>query len=375
MKKNNLLYTFIVLICLGIAAISINKYNPYLRTDIFRSFAKGNWYITLEKDTLYTMGYYGVRKYLALDPGHLQLLAENDEFCVDRIFGRGGCVNGEYLYVTARSFVPGVMDAKGNNGKLLIMEKSNLSLVKELEYDIKLVEAKVSGNILVVSGLWGFDIYNCSNRNDPNMIFSYRHPKYREYQGFDFIKKDEQLYAAFTLFGEGLEIWDITDPAQARVVCEIPIKKQMSDGNNLPGGQSMDVVVNYPYLYTTLGPTTETFKTEKDRRGILVYDISNISSITKSAVLIPKTDWYNKNTGDKQPTYISQYKDRLYVSFAEKGVAVFDTTDPAKPRYKGTDDISGEGALIQPVFATEGKLFAGSYYWKTIYSKDINKEK
>jgi len=323
------------------------------------------------------MGYYGIRKYLAAElEESVHLLAENDEFCVDRIFGRGGCVNGEYLYVTARSFVPGVTDTKGNNGKLLIMEKSNLSLVKELEYDIKLVEAKVVGNILVVSGLWGFDIYDCSSPNDPNVIFSYRHPKYREYQGFDFIIKDGQLYAAFTLFGEGLEIWDITDPTQARVVCEIPINKQMSDGNNLPGGQSMDVIVNYPYLYATLGPTTETFKTEKDTRGVLVYDISNMDSVKKTAVLIPKADWYSKNTGDKQPTYITQYRDRIYVSFAEKGVAVFDITDPAKPRYKGTDDISGEGALIQPVFATEkGKLFVGSYYWKTIYSKDINKEK
>lgn len=371
MKKNNLLYTFIVLICLGIAAISINKYNPYLRTDIFRSFAKGNWYILSEQDTLYTMGYFGVRKYLVRETNKFELLAENDTFCTERMMGRGGCVKGEHLYVTARSFLPGTVDAIGNNGKLLIMKRGDLSIVKELVYDIKLVEAKTHENLLVVSGLRGFYIYDISLSDHPEEIYHYKHPKYREYQGFDFIKKDNELYVAFTLFGEGVEIWNITDPTQAAVVCHIPIDEHMADGDNLPGGQSMDIEVAYPYLYTTLGPSSETYRTTSDRRGIIVYDVSNIDSVKKSVVLIPEADWYSKNTGDKQPTYITRYKSKLYVNFAEKGVAVFSIDDPAHPQYRGTDDISGEGALIQPIFAGHGSLFAGSYYWRTIYSSEI----
>lgn len=369
--KKKLLYAFSILICLGVVGIAVNKYNPYLRTDIFRSFAKGNWYITSEKDTLYTMGYYGVRKYLAADPQHLKLLAENDEFCEDRIMGRGGCVHDQYLYVTARSFLPGLVSNKEKNGKLLVLRKGDLSIVKELDYEIKLVEARTSGDLLVVSGLKGFYIYDCSVPSNPEVIFSYRHSEYREYQGFDFIEKDDKLYVAFTLFGEGLEIWDITEPEQAKSVCLIPIDEQIADGNNLPGGQSMGVVVHYPYVYATLGPNIETFKTEKDRRGIFVYDISNIDSVRKSVILIPETDWYSKNTGDKQPTYIAQYDNRVYVNFAEKGLAVFDISDPGKPRYEGINDISGDGALIQPIYVNEGKLFGGSYYWSTLYSREI----
>ncbi|HLT88882.1 MAG TPA: hypothetical protein VKZ57_14935 [Sphingobacterium sp.] len=370
--KKKLLYMFSISLCFAAVGVVVNAYNPYLRTDIFRSFAKGNWYITSERDTLYTMGYYGVRKYLAADLGHLQLLAENGEFCEDRIMGRGGCVYDQYLYVTARSFLPGAVSNKEDNGKLLILRKSDLSIVKELKYDIKLVEAKTYGELLVVSGLKGFYIYSCSVPNNPEVIFSYRHPEYREYQGFEFIEKDEKLYVAFTLFGEGLEIWDLTEPEQAKSVCLIPINEQMADGNNVPGGQSMDIIVNYPYLYATLGPNIETFKTERDRRGIFVYDISNIDSVRKSAVFIPEMDWYSKNTGDKQPTYITQYDDRLYVNFAEKGVAEFDLSDPGKPRYEGINDISGDGALIQPIFATDnGKLFGGSYYWSKVYSSEI----
>lgn len=369
--KNKVLYLILTLTVLLGLATAINKFNPYLRTDIFRSFAKGNWYMISESDTLYTMGYYGVRKYLTDDGKQFQLLAENDKFCVDRLMGRGGCLKDEYLYITARSFLPGAVDKSGVNGKLLIMKKSDLSIVDEFSYDIKLVEAKIYEKLLVVSGLRGFYIYDISIPDSPQEIYFYKHPKYREYQGFDFIKKDDELYVAFSLFGEGLEIWNITEPKQAKAVCHIPINGQMDNGDDLPGGQSMGVLANYPYLYATLGPSSETFKTVNDRRGILVYDISNIDSVKKSAVFIPKKDWYSKNTGDKQPTYITRYKSKLYVNFAEKGVAMFTINDPANPQYQTTCDISGEGALIQPILADNGRLYAGSYYWGALYSVDI----
>src|SRR5690606_15821579 len=243
---------------------------------------------------------------------------------------------------------------------------------KKIEYDIKLVEAKTFGNLLVVSGLKGFYIYDCGVPYNPKIVFTYKHAKYREYQGFDFIKKDEKLFVAFTLFGEGLEIWNVTDPRNSIAICHIPIDKKMTDGNNLPHAQSMDIVINYTYLYATLGPLIETFNTKKDRRGILIYYISNMDSVKKNVVLIPEVDWYRKKTGDKQPTYITKYKKKLYVNFAEKGIAIFNIDDPVYPQYQGTEDISGEGAVIQPVFASNGRLYAGSYYWPTVYTYEIN---
>lgn len=361
-----------VFICVIIIAV-VNKFNPYLRTDLFRSFSKGNWYILSEKDTLYTMGYYGVRKYIASDPQKLELLSENDDFCTDRIIGRGGCESDGYLYVTARSFLPVKVKENKRSGELLILNKTDLSVLTKIDSDMKLVEAGIHENILVVSGIPGFCIYNISSPGNIKEVFSHRRPG-KEYQGFDFIKKDDSLFVAFSNFGDGLEIWDITRPEMAKAVCSIPIEKQMSDGKDLLAGQSMDVVANYPYVYTTLGPMSETFKSDKDARGILVYDISDINSIKKTAVLIPKTDWYNRKTGDRQPTYITQYKSNLYVNFSEKGVAIFDISNAANPRYKGILDVSGEGALIQPVHVTEsGKLFAGSYYWPAVYGVDISK--
>lgn len=360
---------FLILLVFG-----LNKYNPYLRTDIFRAFAKGNWYITSEKDTLFTMGYYGVRKYLASNPKNLKMLAKNEEFCSDRMIGRGGCVYGDFLYVTIRSFLPGSVEQDEINGKLLILKKSDLSIVREMIFDIKPVEAKIYENLLVVSGLKGFNIYDLSNPKRPQNVFSYRHPVYREYQGFDFFLREGKLYTAFALFGDGLEIWDITQPQTAKVVSIIPMKNMKPNEKDLSGCQSMDLIVNYPYVYATLGPSSEIFKTEKDIRGMLVYDVSNLDSIKKKVVLIPKSNWYNKQTGDRQPTYLTLYQDSLFLNFAEKGFAIFDISNAANPLYKGNLDISGKNVLIQPVYATEsGKLFAGSYYWPTIYGLDIKK--
>src|SRR5690606_36548540 len=119
--KKKLLYMFSISLCFAAVGVVVNAYNPYLRTDIFRSFAKGNWYITSERDTLYTMGYYGVRKYLAADLGHLHLVVQNRLLLEGSIMGRGDCVDDQYLDVTARSFLPGAVSNKEDKEKLLVL--------------------------------------------------------------------------------------------------------------------------------------------------------------------------------------------------------------------------------------------------------------
>jgi hypothetical protein len=371
MKKKTLTVLF-SLISIVFLFVIINRFYPYLRTDIFRTFAKGNWNMTSENDTLYAVGYFGVRKYLADNPENLKLLAENDEFCKDRMFGRDVCVYNEYLFLTTRSFLPGSIKKDKINGQLLVLRKKDLSIVKGFKFEKKLVEVKTIGNILVTSSLGGFSIYNIATPISPNLIFSYNHSEYREYQGFDFIVNSGKVYVAFSLFGEGLEIWNITKPEKPNLVCNIPISNGIDTKNQLSSLQSMDLDVSYPYVYATLGPSSDAFRSLNDNRGLLVYDISDINNIKKDVVFIPKTDWYRKSTGDKQPTYITRYKDKLYLNFAEKGVAIFDINDGGKPIYKGLIDVSGNGSLIQPVFATKkGILFTGSYYCSKVYGKKL----
>lgn len=81
MKKKIILYSILSLL-LSTITISIFIYtNKNIRTAIFRTLVKGNWYITSEKDTLYSFGYYGVQKWLIEKNNKLKKLAENKSFC------------------------------------------------------------------------------------------------------------------------------------------------------------------------------------------------------------------------------------------------------------------------------------------------------
>lgn len=64
--KRTRIITFIIFVAISISFYFLNQNIP-LRTAIFRYFSPGNWYITSEKDTLYSLGYYGIRKYLTSD--------------------------------------------------------------------------------------------------------------------------------------------------------------------------------------------------------------------------------------------------------------------------------------------------------------------
>lgn len=358
-----------LLFVFGVAMIYI-RLNPHYKTDIFRSFAKGNWYLFSEQDTLYAMGYYGVRKYLASDPKNLILLAENDEFTSARIIARGGCVHGQYLYMTTRSFT----NNSSEIGSLVVLQKDNLESVRKIDSDMKLVEVQqYLDRYLLVSGIGGFIIFDAINPSNPKEIFSYKHHKHREYQGFDFFENDNKLYVAFAHFAEGIGIWELDHSGKATAVTEISLNDSFLV-NQMPFYQTMDVIVDYPHLYATYATQTEKVSLKSDRRGLLVADLSDLDNIANKIVLIPASDWYHKTTGDRQPSYLKKFENNVYLNFAEKGVAIFDVSNPDNPYYSGTNDLSNDRALIQPIDVTDdGKLFTGSYYWKTIYGMTLGK--
>lgn len=381
-KKIRYIFTYILLLLIitGIGGSYIYINIP-LRTAIFRSLIKGNWYLTSEKDTLYSFGYYGVKKWLVQKNNNLKKLAQNDSFChntyIGYLIGRSGAIHDQYLYVTSRSYLGGndtINNKNYINGKLLVLRKNDLKIIKTYKSDIKLIEAKICNNLLVVSGLKGFDIYDISIAQSPQIMYKYRQNNYTEFQGFTFIQKDSCLYIAFTKFGEGLSLWKITQTNKIFHLADVAIQDTLIDGSILPKGlQCFNIISNYPFLYSTIAPSSNIFNTKNDKRGIMVYDISDINHIKQSAIFIPRKDWYKKKTGDPEPSYIDIYKNKLYTNFGEKGIAIFDISNPSKPRYEGIIDITNNNNLIQPIHINHrGILFAGDYYWPDIYSKQLN---
>ena len=109
MKIKKKLFIIVVLASFMLLGSGLYIYrNIPLRTAVFRTVLKGNWYITSEKDTLYSFGYYGVKK--LLQSNELEELNRNNEICNNTFIGglvaRSGVLFDQYIYVACRSFYP-----------------------------------------------------------------------------------------------------------------------------------------------------------------------------------------------------------------------------------------------------------------------------
>lgn len=374
--KNKILFTSILIIF--ITSIFLYKNIP-LRTAIYRKFAKQTVYIISEVDTIYSFGYFGVRKSLIQNNNKITLLAENNSFCnncfIGYLIGRSGVIKGNYLYVAARSYLGGRYKSSEKTylkGKLLILDKRDLSIIKEYDTDYSMIEAKVYKDNLVVSGLQGFNIYDISIPTEPKLTYSYRSNKALEFQGCEFIPTDTALYLAFARFTEGLSIYDITYPEKTRLFKHLAIQDTLKNGSVLPKGlQIFRLIVDYPHIYATLGPTTNNMGTKNDHRGIMIYDISDIKNIKQQVELIPPNNWYKTKTGDPQPSHISLYKNKIYVNFCEKGVAVFNRNDSTLKYEKLINAANGK--MILPLDINhDGILLLGDFNSEKIFSYNLN---
>ena len=381
LKKNHCLITVAIIFLCG--GLGIYVYNDIpLRTSIFRSLMKGDGYIISEADTVYSFGHYGIRKWLIKEDDSLELLAENSSFThnvpIGWLIARGGVVYGDYLYVSCRSYLggPTVNDNKNYiNGKLLILNKYDLDIIKEYISDIKFIEAKIHQQKLIVSGLKGFDVYDISSPLNPHVVYKYRNEKFTEFQGFVTYNVDTCSYIAFARFAEGLSIWDMTSPENIYPVADISIQDSLINGKVLPMGlQTCNLVLDYPYIYATISSIAETFNTQNDRRGIMTYDISDLNHIKQNFVCIPKGNWAHKRSGDPQPTFIDIFRDKIYINSAEKGIAVFDVSNPEKPVFIEMKNIADNNInYVYPIHITQsGVLLVGSQYLNKIYCIRLN---
>lgn len=342
----------------------------YYRTAIIRTFAKGSWYIDSEKDTVYTMGYYGIQKYLyqGTKKEKLLLIAKNDNFCKNTLIARSAVIDKDYVYVIARSYLGGITETGGleyHNGAIIVMRKSDLKIIRNIPADIKYVEGKIVKNKLVVSGILGYDIYDVTNRESPMLAYKHRTPQRSEFQGCDTFTKDSMDYVVFSRYTEGIQVWNITDIHHPKEVAKVP--------TDADGCMTFDVTVAYPYVYSTLAPSNGSFNTKNDKRGIIVYDLSDLHNISTKKILIPRNQWYNVKVGDKEPTFIEKAGNRIYVNFADKGLAEFDITTPDFPRFVKTTDVNNNGGHIQPfhILSRGGVILSGNYWWKDIYVYEI----
>lgn len=354
--------------------------NIPFRTALLRSVVKQNMYLLCEEDTLYSFGYNGVQKWLILDNGEKKLIANNDEFCkntfVGHLVGRSGDLKGPYLYVACRSYLGGfdeIDNPNYRNGRLIVMRKKDLSIIFSQDVDIKLNEAKICNNQLVVSGMNGFNIYNITNLQFPKLEYSFRNKSgYKEFQGVDFFEVKNKKYILFSNFALGISIWDMTVPSKTRCLKEINIKETQYKHKNLPNGlQIFHSYIDYPHVYSTVSTMNAYFETKTDKRGIIVYNISNLDSISSIFVPIPNKFWYKKNPKDGHPSFICKYNNNIYTIFSEKGIAIFNIKKRGILKFDKTIDVADGNAVWPICINHKGFIFSADMFWNRIYCSDM----
>ena len=248
------------------------------------------------------------------------------------------------------------------NGKLVVVNKSNLEVLTEYNLDLKGTDIYIYNNHLILNCLRGFNIYDISNPVKPILKFSHRDYDYTEYQGADFFTIAGRDYMAVSNYTRGLSIWDITEMSNPTCVAKKTFEGLTAeDGTPLQGtGYSFDVTVDYPYVYSTWANNTPYMNTAYWHIGLLTYDITNFSNITMKLTEIPPSDRYSISTdGDKRPTRIAKLGGRLILNNSNKGISVFNANDASSIYYEGTFGTN-EDASTNPVYVTtDGKIFVG----------------
>lgn len=342
-----------------------------LRTSIFRSICKGNWNLIAVNDTVYATGYCGVRKYV-INEGQVHLLAENESFLRHRLIGNGTATYKNRLFVACRSYLPGPdkNDKMSYEGELVVIDRASLQVVSEFTLPSKMNEAVVSDSVLLLAGINRFYLFDVSNSDFPRKLSEYVSREYTEYQGSVIWKHQNHRYVAFALFTKGIDIWDITDAEKPTFLKNIRLSDICKDNKNL---QTLDIKYQYPYLYATLAPGFNVYGKREDMRGVVQINVAEIGNIRSKAYYIPRIDYWKPMPGDAHPKSIDIYNNKVYISAATCGAAVFKIEKNGELHYEGLKAISSEWDQIYPICVMHnGYLVSGDWNWNRLHVKKLD---
>lgn len=237
-------------------------------------------------------------------------------------------------------------ETTGINGKLLILNKTNLNIENELNLDLKGTSSLISGNTLLVNCLQGYNIYNIENPTIPKLISWHRPQEYKEFQNCAYFENEGKKYVVVCNYNLGFTIIDITEEDAPKLVLEDINNDLKYDNVSLSKiSYNFDVVADFPYLYFTASTMRPYLNTDSDIRGITVMNISDFTHITKKLITVPKEDLTENSNGDTRPTRIEKKGNRLIVNNTDKGVLIFDVKDRENPKYVGRIDIPGTNSI------------------------------
>lgn len=244
------------------------------------------------------------------------------------------------------------------NGKLVVFNKKSMNVENVYNLDLKGTGSSINGNALVVDFLKGVNVYDLADQKKPRLVFWNRPDYFKEFQGCAGYNHGGKSFVFISNYTLGFSILDVSDINNVKVVKEDENEDLLWDNSSMYGvSYNFDVLVEYPYVYLTSSTARPYLNTEKDVRGLLVLDISNLNDIKKNIVAVPSSDLTTVVTGDPRPTRLAKIGKRLFVNNSEKGLLVFELNNPAKPDYLGRIEVPGASSINVVRGSSRGKLF------------------
>lgn len=298
---------------------------------------------------------------------------------------------GNYLYLAVRSGGTSRPSAGTDLlGGLVCVDKSDLSVVWTEKMDarccgVNIYEATNGIVYLMLNGRMEYFRLYTVDKSDPTTITLVETRYFRTYPPeipSGSIKEsdvDEQQKGCFyetdngnvlyigAGFGDGLRVWDVTDaPTTGHVTLAGNFQFKLHR-DILPNDtyHTQDCVVDYPFVYATLGPSSTVARsdynngTNNRRMGLLTLNISDLSNITGSVQHISIDDMCDYMlSGDPKPKKILMREDKLFLANGNKGIAIYDISTSGRPIYLGTKFLT-EINDVDGMAIAGNKLYAG----------------
>lgn len=377
-----------------------------------------------EGNYIYISGGNTIKKYDYSNPLSPKLVKQAELFSASKKMNLNSMViNGDYIYMGCRRYQANIPNPNVTNGLIIVIKKSDLSIVKTAkmtfpngssttyaaeagmgssewdENDVAIsgstfekqngtfnykdgiceLNFKVScfimhKNMLIVNmQMRGWCIFTIDEKDPTHLTLAdtyfWDQTPVTEHQGGDVYEHDGKIYYAAAGFGDGISFYDITDPTNIKEELRYNFWNASHFDSELKGKvHTFSLVVDYPYVYATLGPAASVVYSKPsenyDNRtmGVLTIDISDLKKPKYNVSKIADADRCEFNeTGDPQPTRIVKFGEYLLLNSSDKGVAVFKITDKANPTYMKTVKIN-EGQDIAALEKTgEDEILIGEY--------------
>ncbi len=244
------------------------------------------------------------------------------------------------------------------NGKLAILNKNTLDVIRIYNLDVKAIDVKVFENRLVVTCFYGFNVYDISDPSNPQLTYSYRVNEFKESQNCEIYEANGRVFAFICNYTQGYTIADITDVNNVSIACLNDYKDITYNGENLYGKiYNFDVSIDYPYAYLTNAVMRNYLNTYGERRGILTIDLTDFNNPKPQFSFVPSSLMTTVTNGDPRPTHIARSGNNLIINNTEKGLLFFNIDANGIPTFSTKVSVPGKPSINDIYVPYDGCIF------------------